>query len=185
MRHRQALRIAVLAATALASLLPLRAHGGGVLPVQTAAPGFPRPSAATDAATFSFDPGVSALNRQAFLHAVARMRPEAVALADRVDGLVTVEDVAPADGALGLTVSQSSGYTIQLKFGQVYHELGRRGFDRVIDHELGHVVDHAMLTPALDRQLNAGIPPGEPCVPGGHTGSCAPMEERFAETFSK
>src|SRR3954447_15971659 len=186
MGHRQGFRVAVLALTALAAFLPLRrAHGGSLPAAPTTAPRLARASAPPDAPGFTFDPTVTALNRQAFLQAVTRMRPEAVALAGRVDGLVTVQDVAPQDGALGLTISRSTGYTIQLKFGRVYHDLGRRGFDRVIDHELGHVVDHALLTPQLNGELDAGIPPGQPCAPGGHTGACAPREERFAETFAK
>jgi hypothetical protein len=41
-------------------------------------------------------------------------------------------------------------------------------------HELGHVVDYALVAPELGRQLDAAIPP-DPAV----------VEERFADTFAK
>jgi hypothetical protein len=176
--------VAALVAIALVAWGPLRVRGEQTVSA-IAGPSFPTVSAATDAATFTFDASVNALNRQAFLLAVSRMRPEAVALAGRVDGLVTVEDGDPPSGALGLTTSRHSGYTIRMRFGAVFQQLGQRGFDRVIHHELAHVVDHAMLTEDLRRTLDAGVPPGRPCEAGGHTGACAPREERFAESFAK
>jgi hypothetical protein len=138
------------------------------------------------ASGFTFAPSISALNRRAFETAAARVRPAAAALIGRVAGLVTVEDAAAPAGALAVTVPQRDGrYVIRLPFGAVYGQLGERGFDRVVDHELGHVVDFVLVPPALDRRLDAGIPPGEPCAPGTSTGSCAPIQERFAETFAK
>jgi hypothetical protein len=153
-------------------------------------PGAPAPAAparaARPAATFTFAPGVSALNRQAFLTAATRVRPAAAALFARVTGLVTVEDGPAPAGALAVTIPSSDGrYVIRFPFGPVYAQLGERGFDRVVDHELGHVVDFVLVPPALDRRLDAGIPPGEPCTTGTPTGSCAPIRERFAETFAK
>jgi hypothetical protein len=153
-------------------------------------PGAPAPAAPTPAAHpaagFTFAPGVSALNRQAFLTAAARVRPEAAALFARVSGLVTVQDAPAPAGALAVTIPAGDGrYVIRFAFGPVYQQLGERGFDRVVDHELGHVVDFVLVPPALDRRLDAEIPPGEPCTADTPTGSCAPMRERFAETFAK
>src|SRR5439155_23584879 len=114
------------------------------------------PPAPRAAAGFTFAPGVSALNRQAFLTAVARVRPEAAALIARVAGLVTVEDAAAPTGALAVTMPQADGrYVIRLPFDPVYARLGERGLDRVVDHELGHVVDFVVVPPALDRRLDA------------------------------
>ena len=146
---------------------------------------YPRATAAAAAATFTFAPGVDPLNQKAWLDAVARARPEARVLFDRVDGLVTVEDAEPPDGALGVTIPQGDRYVIRFRFGPVFHELGRRGFDRLVDHELGHVVDFALLDDGIRARLDAGIPPGQPCPAGTRSGSCAPREERFAESFAK
>ena len=84
-----------------------------------------------------------------------------------------------------MTIPQGDGYVIRFRFGPVFHELGRRGFDRLVDHELGHVVDFALLDDGLRARLDAGIPPGQPCPAGTRSGSCAPREERFAESFAK
>ena len=62
---------------------------------------YPRATAAAAAATFTFAPGVDPLNQRAWLDAVARVRPEARALFDRVDGLVTVEDAEPPPARSG------------------------------------------------------------------------------------
>ena len=55
----------------------------------------------------------------------------------------------------------------------------------MVQHELAHVVESALLDPALLARLDAGIPPGQPCAAGTRRGSCAPGAERFAETFAK
>ncbi len=177
-----ALRALLVAAALVAALA---ARQGAEPPPRAGAAGPPRASAENRAASFAFASGVEPLNQQAWLAAVARARPEARELIDRVDGLVRVEDGAPPAGALGVTVSGPAGYTIRLPFGAVFGELGQRGFDRVVQHELAHVLHSALLDAALLDRLDAGIPPGRPCPPGTRRGSCAPAEERFAETFAK
>ena len=41
----------------------------------------------------------------------------------------------------------------------VIHRYGPRGVQRTVLHELGHVVDHALLTDDVIAALDAGIPP--------------------------
>ena len=55
---------------------------------------------------------------------------------------------------------------------------------RTVLHELGHVVDHALLTDDVTAGLDAGIPAGWGCE-NGMLGACADREERFAESFAK
>ena len=178
-----------LLAVVVSLLLPawgIRGHAAGLPPgPRQLTPGYAAAPADPAAGTYAFAPGVSAINRQAFLDAAARVRPEAARLLDRVDGIVTVEDVPAANGNLGETQPTRRGYTIRMAFGDVYHRLGPRGFARVVDHELGHVVDFALVPPPLKARLDALVPPGQPCTPGTRTGSCAPRAERFAETFAK
>jgi hypothetical protein len=167
-------------------LLVLAAALGGCATTATVRVGPPRAEAEAAPGTFRFDPSVSPVNQQAFLAVLGRVRPEARALYERVAGLVTVVDGdTGSPRALAVTVAKHSGYEVRFRFGAVFQQLGQRGFDRVVEHELAHVVDHAVLTDPLRAQLDAGIPAGLPCQTGGVTGSCAPREERFAETFAK
>ena len=136
-------------------------------------------------ATFSFDPTVAPADRQAFLAAVASARPEARRLIALVDGLVMVR-LGPTGvrGAIGLTEDGASGYRVTVDLGLVVRRFGARGVDRTVLHELGHVIDHAVLTDDVTAALDAGIPPGWGCD-DGISGACASREERFAESFAK
>jgi hypothetical protein len=137
-------------------------------------------------ATWTFDPSVTAGNQRAWLDSAARVRPAAARLFDRIDGVVTIEDGEPPRGALGVTIPTGAGrYTIRFRFGPVYQKLGQRGFDRLVHHELGHVVDAELLDAPLRARLNAGIPTGELCDATHQIGACTPVEERFAESFAK
>ncbi|MEA2305047.1 MAG: hypothetical protein QOH43_2327, partial [Solirubrobacteraceae bacterium] len=51
-------------------------------------------------------------------------------------------------------------------------------------HELGHVVDRALVPATTAATLDAGIPRGWGCD-DGVTGTCATTAERFAESFWK
>jgi hypothetical protein len=146
----------------------------------------PRAEAGPPAGTFTFDPGVSEINRRAFLAVLGHVRPEARALYERVAPVTRIVDGDTGhERALAITRAGQDGYTIVFRFGDVFARLGQRGFDRVVEHELAHVVDYAVLTDELRAQLDAGIPAGVPCEQGGVTGSCAPQQERFAESFAK
>ncbi|HEX7298266.1 MAG TPA: hypothetical protein VF257_04620, partial [Solirubrobacteraceae bacterium] len=71
-----------------------------------------------------------------------------------------------------------------LDLGVASRRYGERGIERLVLHELGHVVDHALLPGAITDALDAGIPAGWGCDQG-NMGACANRDERFAETFAK
>lgn len=131
-----------------------------------------------------FDPTVAEADRQAVLAAIASAQPQARALVDVVDGLVDVH-VGPSGGhSVGLTESRGARYSVTLDLGTVAQRYGQRGIARLVLHELGHVVDFALVPESLDRELDAGVPAGLGCEQGV-LGGCANREERFAETFAK
>ena len=150
-----------------------RRAGAPVLPV------------AARAAGFRFVPGTAPTDRAAFLAAVADARPPARRLIDLVDGLTDVR-VGPTgdDSALGVTRSGGPRYDVTVDLARVAAMYGRRGIDRVVLHELGHVVDHALVADDLMTTLEAGIPAGYGCEQG-IAGACATAPERFAESFAK
>jgi hypothetical protein len=149
------------------------------------AAGPPGISAADRAATFHFAPDTAPADRDAVLAAVARARAPARRLVGLVDGLTDVR-VGPtgSSGVLGLTESRAGRYAVTLDLRTVAARYGRRGIDRVVLHELGHVVDTALVPPATMAALQAAIPSGYGCD-GGTTGGCAAPPERFAESFAK
>jgi hypothetical protein len=141
--------------------------------------------AATRAATFSFAAGTSPGDKAAFLAAVADARPPARRLIDLVDGLVDVRIAPTGEGnAIGLTQPTRDRYVVTVDFARVATHYGRRGIDRVVLHELGHVVDFALIPDDVRHTLDAGIPIGYGCE-GGVSGACANARERFAESFAK
>ncbi|WP_272477890.1 hypothetical protein [Baekduia alba] len=137
------------------------------------------------AATFTFDPSIAPGDRTAILTAVSHANPQAQALVAEVDGLVNVHVGSPGGSAVGLTASRPDGrYDVTLDLGLVWRRYAQRGIDRVVLHELGHVVDFALVPEALDKTLDARIPAGYGCDEQ-LMGSCAAEEERFAESFAK
>lgn len=142
-------------------------------------------TAAQRQATFTFDPSVAPSDRQVLLQAVASARPEARRLVGLVDGLVDVTVGRPADpGAVATTLVGGPRYPITIDLGLAWSRAGQRGVDRVFLHELGHVVDHALLPDAIVAPLVAQVPTGWGCE-GGRSGACTASEERFAESFAK
>jgi hypothetical protein len=137
------------------------------------------------AAPLGFAASVPAGERELVRAAIAAARPEARALIERVDGLVTVSVGVLPGGNAGLTQGNLDGYEITLDLAGVSRANGPRGISRLVLHELGHVVDHALLDAGHQRALDAGIPAGYSCAAGESTSGCAPREERFAETFAK
>jgi hypothetical protein len=136
-------------------------------------------------ATFRFAPGTPEADRAAFLAAVADARPPARRLIGLVDGLVDVT-IGPTGrpGALGVTESGGARYRVTVDLGRVTRVYGRRGIDRVVLHELGHVLDHTVVPADVMAVLQAGIPAGYGCDQG-IAGACATVPERFAESFAK
>ena len=141
-------------------------------------------SAQERAATFTFDPGVPAADRDAFLNAVARARPEAQSLIAVVDGLVDVHIGTTDAGTVGITQSVGDRYDVTVNLGVVSRRYGQRGIDRDVLHELGHVVDFALVPPEINNRLDAEIPRGYGCD-SQNSGGCASATERFAESFAK
>jgi hypothetical protein len=138
------------------------------------------------AATFTFAPGSTPEEERIFANAVASAIPDARRLIDLVDGLVTVRFEDPGDGHIGLTRFDGRHYEVIVDLAKVVEEYGIREVNGVVLHELGHVVDIALVPDSLVAELDKGIPTSWACRAGGPaTGSCAPVRERFADTFSK
>jgi hypothetical protein len=137
-------------------------------------------------AGFHFAAGTAPSDQQLFLAAVAAARPEARRLIGLVDGLVTVRFApTPRPGAIGLTQGDANArYVVTIDLALVVQRFGSRGVARTVLHELGHVVDFALVTDELAAALDAGIPRGLGCEEG-KLGGCAAPQERFAESFAK
>jgi hypothetical protein len=135
-------------------------------------------------ATFRFAPEVAAYDRQAVLASVARARPEAQRLVALVDGLTTVRVGSPPSGAVGTATVGSDDPVVVLDLGLAMRIGGQPALDRLVLHELGHVVDHLIVPQELRRALDADISPGYACPEPG-LNACAEPAERFAETFAK
>ena len=170
----------VLAAVALSFLVRAQAPS-----VEAASSERPRLSAAQLEATFAFGPATGQVDRDLILRAVAAADPQARRLIERIDGITRIDIGATPTGAAGVTRGAGDHFEIVLDLGGVYRQLGTRGVSRLVLHELGHVVDHALVPEAMRAELDAGIPPGLPCAAGTRQGSCAPRAERFAESFAK
>jgi hypothetical protein len=144
----------------------------------------PEISAAERDAGFTFGPSAGVYDRQLIEQAVAGADPRARALIARVDGITTIE-IGQTVGASGITRGNGHRFEITFDLGSVQRDLGVRGVNRLVLHELGHVVDGALVSEDLNARLDAAVPPGVPCQPGSRLGACAPQAERFAETFAK
>jgi hypothetical protein len=136
-------------------------------------------------APLHFVPSVAPSDQQVVRDAVAAARPEARRLVDLVAGLVTVSLGSPGRGIAGETRATADGYDVELDLGPVYNGNGLPGVRRLVLHELAHVVDHALVPAAMERELDAATPVGFGCDDGGLSGGCAAREERFAESFAK
>jgi len=148
----------------------------------------------TRAAPSWFAAGVAPSDRAWIEAAMASARPEAQALIGVVDGMVewrTVPGGDPYRDPLGVTMPAlhpdgTASFVIELNIGQLD---GRRVQDRsaVVLHELGHVVDIAIVPKELDDRLDAMIPRTGACSESGGVsrGSCTEPMERFADTFAK
>jgi hypothetical protein len=140
-------------------------------------------------AGLTFSPTVAPADRELILRDISLARPEARRLIALVDGLVTISvGDTSGDGAdtIGYTQGTAIGFDVKLNLAAVYQTEGERGTQRLVLHELGHVVDAVLVKPDLAAKLDAPIPAGYGCDPMASSPiGCAPREERFAETFSK
>src|SRR3954447_8489623 len=137
------------------------------------------------ARTFTFDPSVAPKDREWILAAVDQVRPEARQLIGDVDGMVTIGTYdEPRGGAAG-TTQQVGEQQFQVRFNIGYLD-GERKSDRdvTVAHELGHVVDFALMPSDLRNQLADQLPTSGSCFTAD-SGDCTAPEERFADTFAK
>jgi predicted small lipoprotein YifL len=140
---------------------------------------------AVRAATFQWDTTVKERDKRWILEAVDQARPEARRLIDDVDGMIVMGTYAqPGSPEVGL-MRATGEHRYQVVFNLAYLN-GERRIDRTttVLHELGHVVDHAVVPPELRDELAAQLPELGGCVTPVH-GDCTAPEERFADTFAK
>ncbi|HEU4976625.1 MAG TPA: hypothetical protein VFT50_16145 [Baekduia sp.] len=176
--------LVVVGALALVGAILLARRPGSDRPAQAAA-GQPAAISAGDrAAGIRFAADVGAYDRQAVLRAVADARPEARRLIDAVDGLVDLSVEQTQAGVAGTTQLVGARYDVRLNLGLASRAGGQRAIDRLVLHELGHVVDFALVPDATFDALVAQVPAGYGCD-DGVTGGCTTPEERFADTFAK
>lgn len=135
-------------------------------------------------AGFRFAPEVARYDRDAIAASVARARPEAQRLIALVDGLTTVRVGSPAGGAVGTATVGPRDPVVLLDLGLAMRIGGQPAMDRLVLHELGHVVDFLIVPETLRRALDADVSPGYACPEPG-LNACAEPAERFAETFAK
>jgi hypothetical protein len=172
--------LVVVAAVALsAAVHAVRGHAAG-------SAGHAEITPAVRAAGLSFDPAMAPSDRAWVLAAVRSARPEAQRLVDEVDGMVTVGPMPPQGAAIGLMIPVARDrYEIRLDVANLdgYERLDRA---TVVMHELGHVIDYALLEEQQRAQLVAAIPSTGSCgtLPEPR-GDCAAPRERFADTFAK
>jgi hypothetical protein len=137
------------------------------------------------AATFRFAGTVAPSDREWILGAVDKARPEARQLIDDIDGMVTIGTFSdPGGRAVGVMQPLAEG-EYRVSFNVAYLD-GERKLDRdtAVVHELGHVVDHALVPVELRDGLAAALPTTGACY-SGDTGDCTAPAERFADTFAK
>ena len=137
------------------------------------------------AASFTFDASVTPQDQEWILGAVAKVRPEARQLIDDVDGMVTISMYAEPEGMAVGTAQQVAPGQFQVRFNRAYLD-GDRKVDRdaTVVHELGHVIDFALMPDGMREQLAAQLPNSGTCFTA-ETGDCTAPEERFADTFAK
>jgi hypothetical protein len=128
-----------------------------------------------------FTAGMAPGDREWVAAALSRARPEAARLIAEVDGLVVVGTYADGGPTLGVTRGDPTGFTVDFNVAALN---GDAAADRatVALHELGHVIDLALVPAAMNALLDAQIPHGGPC---GAAIDCDRPEERFADTFAK
>ena len=137
------------------------------------------------AAGLTFAPSVPEADRGWILASLERPRPEAQRLLDEVDGLVTVQTHSNMADALGWAKSRAHGFVVSVDTPAMKAD-ERIDPTVVVLHEMGHVIDRALVPTDLDRSLEAANPRRGTCTTTADiSGPCAAREERFAETLAK
>jgi hypothetical protein len=171
-------RIAVLlvcGAAVFGALEHLRADAAGTTEI----------TAADRARSLRFDARVSPADQAWILAAERAARPEAARLLDEIDGMTTIGTFSlPRAGMVGFA-RPTGRRTYEVQFNLAYLD-GRRKADRTqaVLHELGHVIDFAILPDAERDRLAAQVPSSGVCFEATY-GDCAPAAEQFADTFAK
>ena len=140
---------------------------------------------AVKGAGFRFADTVAPADREWIQAAVDKVRPEARQLIDDIDGMTVLSTYSdPGGKAVGLMRESQPG-NYEVSFNLAYLD-GERKLDRdsTVAHELGHVIDVALVAPELRDRLAASLPPSGGCVTQD-TGDCTSPAERFADTFAK
>jgi hypothetical protein len=156
----------------------------GSVMAYTARPGGrPVAEAATGGLTFADD--FPEADRQWVRAAIAEARPEARQLIEAVAGRTRVIPFFQPYGYwMGWAGPAAEGrYLVRLNVGRLD---GERTIDRaaVTLHELGHVVDMALIGDDLRDRLAEQVPRSGGC-PNANLADCAAPQERFADTFAK
>jgi hypothetical protein len=139
------------------------------------------------AGSLRFATTVTPADRRWVEQTYADLRPSARRLIDAIDGRVTIAPFHVGGVAIGLAASHPTGSTVYLDFGAIDRMLPSVR-EHVLTHELGHVVDYVLIPDELRDELDRQIPrtAGSPCHPQQFgLGNCAPVAERFADTFAK
>lgn len=187
--------LALLALVLLAALLALASgRGAGAqvaalgadTPLYDVTSGGDRPSLDDPerAATFTYAPATTTADRRLIDATIAAGRPEAQRLVGLVDGLVDLGVGQTPPGSAGVTQRRGARFTVTVDLALVQRVLGQRGVARDLWHELGHVVDFAILPREVRAGLLSQVPAGYGCNEQ-YSGACADDAERFAETFAK
>jgi hypothetical protein len=133
------------------------------------------------AASLRYAAAVTPAQREWIGAAIARARPEAARLIAEVDGLITIGAYAENGETLGITRGDERGFTIDFNVARLDGDSAMHRHTVVL-HELGHVIDFALVPEEINTQLDQLIPRGGPC---GLAVDCELTEERFADTFAK
>jgi hypothetical protein len=137
----------------------------------------------TYASEFTFADSVPIADRRWIVRAVGRARPEAVRLIELIDDHTTVAPLRDGSAA-GRTWDLPSGrHRIRLALERLDRDM-RANRELILLHELGHAIDHQLVSDALRDRLVAELPATGSC-PAARFGDCAPPEEKFADTFAK
>lgn len=131
------------------------------------------------AAGFTFQAGTDPRNIALFQSVIASAHPDARRLIELIDGLTTIRFVPLLPRIAGRTRTDWSGiYEVQIDLYGVTSRAGTRALRIVVLHELGHVIDSALVSEELRARMDAGQPP---CP----TADCRDAAEKFAEHFAR